>query len=78
MNVFFVLKGSKLFIIMKCHIPLLGHYFQNKCLSESCCCIGSTFGVPIPNVDSAKTTASKKLTSGDPDFLTLWLEKVDS
>ena len=27
--------------------PLL----QNKCSPESCCCIGSTFGVPIPTVD---------------------------
>ena len=45
---------------IKCRIPLLGHYFQNKCLSESCCCIGSTFGVTIPTVDSAKKTASKK------------------
>ena len=30
---------------IKCHLPLLGHYFQNKCASGSCCCIGSTFGV---------------------------------
>ena len=57
--------------------PLLGHYFQNKCSSESSCCIGSTFGVPgIPTVDSMKRTASKKLRRGDPDFLTLWLEKL--
>ena len=61
---------------IKCHLPLLGHYIQNKCSSESCCCIGSTFGVPIPTVDSSKETASKKL--GDPDFLTLWLEEVAS
>ena len=61
---------------IKCHSPLLGHYFQNKCSSESCCCNGSTFGVPIPTVDSTKNTTSKKLRRGDPDFLTLWLEKV--
>ena len=27
---------------IKCNLPLLGHYFQNKCSSESCWCIGST------------------------------------
>ena len=58
---------------MKCHLPLLGHYFQNKCSSES---IDSTFGVQILTVDSTEKTASKKLRSGDPYFLTLWLEKV--
>ena len=63
---------------IKCHFPLLGHHFQNKCSSESCCCIGSTFGVPIPTVDGTKKTASKKLRRGDPDVLTLWLEKVAS
>ena len=31
--------------------------------------------VPIPTVDSTKKTASKKIRRGDPDFLTLWLEK---
>ena len=60
------------------HLALFGHYFQNKCSSESCCCIGSTFGVSIPTVYSTKQTASKKLRRGDPDFLTLWLEKVAS
>ena len=40
----------------------------------SYCCIGSTFGVPIPTVDSTKKTALKKLRRGDPDFL----EKVAS
>ena len=63
---------------IKCHLPLLGHYFQNKCSSESCCCIGSIFGVPLPTVISTKKTASKKLRRGDPDFLTLCLEKVAS
>ena len=62
---------------IKCHLPLFGHYFQTKCQSKSCCCIGSTFGVPISTVDSTKKTASKKIR-GDPDFLTLWLEKVAS
>ena len=57
---------------------LLGHYFINKCSSESCRCIGSTCGVPIPTVDYTKKTASKKLMRGDPDSLTLWLEKVAS
>ena len=47
---------------IKCNLPLLGHYFQNKCSSESCSCIGSTFGVPIPTVDNTKKTASKKLS----------------
>ena len=63
---------------IKCHLPLLGHlYFQKTCSSESCCCIGSTFGVPISLVDSicAKKTASTKIRRGDPDSLTLWLEK---
>ena len=63
---------------IKCRLPLLGHYFQNKCSSERCCCIDSTFGVQIPTVDSTKKTASKKLRRGDPDFLTLWLENVAS
>ena len=61
---------------IKCHLPLLGHYFQNKCSSESCCCIGSPFGVPIQTVDSTKKTASKKLRRGDPDFITLSLKKL--
>ena len=43
----------------KCYLHLLGHYFQNECSSESCCGIGSKFGVPIPTVDSTKKTASK-------------------
>ena len=38
--------------------------------------MGSTFGVPILTVDCTKKTASKKIRRGDPDFLTLWLEKV--
>ena len=38
----------------------------------------ATFGVPIPTVDSTKKTASKRLRRGDPDFRTLWLEKVAS
>ena len=59
---------------INCHLPLLEHYFKNKC----CCCIGSTFGVPIPTVDKTEKTASKTLRRGDPDFLTLWLEKVAS
>ena len=63
---------------IRCHLPLPGHYFQNTCSSESCCCIGSTFGVPIPTVDSTKKTATKKIRRGYPDFLTLWLEKVAS
>ena len=50
---------------IKCHLPLLGHYFQNKCLSESCCCIGSTFGVPIPTVESTR----RLRRNPDPDFL---------
>ena len=62
---------------IKCHLPLHRHYFQNKCSSESCCCVGSTFGVQIPTVDSKKT-ASKQLRRADSDFLTLWLEKVAS
>ena len=41
------------------------------------CCIGSTFGVPIP-ADSTKMTASKKLRRDDLGFPTLWLEKVAS
>ena len=41
------------------HLPLLVHNFQNKCSSESCCCIGSTFAVPIPTADSTKKTALK-------------------
>ena len=45
---------------IKCHLPLLGHNFQNKCSSESCYYIGSTFGVPIPTVDSTKKIDSKK------------------
>ena len=49
---------------------------KKKCSSESCCCIGSTFGVPIPTVDTTKKNASKKIRRGDPDILTLWLEKV--
>ena len=44
---------------IKCHLPLLGHYFQKKCSSESCCCIGSAFGVPMPTVDSSKNQLSK-------------------
>ena len=39
-------------------------FTQNKCSSESCCCIGSTFGVPIPTIDSTKKTASKQLRRG--------------
>ena len=65
----------------KCHLPLRGHYFQNKCSSESCCCICSTFGVQIPTVDSTKKAASKKLRRGDTGLLTLQslrLEKVAS
>ena len=23
---------------LKCHMPLLGYYFPNKCSSKSCCC----------------------------------------
>ena len=72
------IKGnSRQFLTLgiKCHLPLLGRYFQNKCSSESCCYIGSTFGMPIRTVDSTIKTASKKLRRGDPDFLTLWLEK---
>ena len=60
---------------IKCHLPLLGYYFQNKCSSESCCCIGSTFAVSIPTVDSTKI-ASKTLRRGDPDFLTLGWKKL--
>ena len=79
-----VLDNSRDFfskIRYKSHLRLLGHYFQNKCSYESCCCICSTFGVPIPTVDSTKKTASKKLKRGDPDLLTpqpLGLEKVAS
>ena len=51
---------SSLKLGIKGHLPLLGHYFQNKCSSESCCCIGSTFGIIIPTVGSTKKTASKK------------------
>ena len=25
-------------IMEKCHLPLLGYYFSNKCSSKSCCC----------------------------------------
>ena len=57
---------------INCHLPLLEHYFQNKC----CCCIGSTFGVPIPTVDKTKKTASKKLWRGDPDFLLFGWKKL--
>ena len=46
---------------IKSHLPLPGHYFQNKCSSESCCCIGSTFGVSIPTVDSTKKTDPIKI-----------------
>ena len=61
-------------------LPLLGNYFQNKCSPESCGCIASTFGVSIPTVESTKKTASQKnkIKRGDPDFLTLWQEKVAS
>ena len=62
---------------MKAILPLLGHYFQNKCSSKSCCCICSIFGVPIPTADSTKKTASKKIRTGESD-LTLGLEKVAS
>ena len=66
---------------LKSHLPLIGHNFQNKCSSESCCFISSTFGVLIPTVDRTKKTASKKLKGGDRDLLTLQpfgLEKVAS
>ena len=39
---------------------LLGHYFQNKCSSESCCCLSSTFEVSVPIDGSTKKTASEK------------------
>ena len=61
---------------IKCQLTLLGYYIKNKCSLESCCCIGSTFGVPIPTVDSTKKTSSKNLRKGDPDFLTHWLENL--
>ena len=32
---------------IKCHFPLLGHKLHDKCSSEYCCCIGSTFGVVL-------------------------------
>ena len=63
--------------VIKCHSPLLGHYFQNKCLSESRCCIGSTFGVSIPTVEGTKKTVSKKKKERWPGlFFTFWLEKL--
>ena len=67
-----VLDNSRGFlskIRYKSHLHLLGHYFQNKCSSESCCCTCSTFGVPKPTVDSVKKTASKKIRRGDTDLL---------
>ena len=58
--------------------PAWALLLPKKCSSESCCCIGSTFGLPIPTVDSTKKTSSKKIRRGDPDFLTFWLEKIAS
>ena len=46
---------------IKCHLRLLGHYFQYECSSERCCCIGSTFRVPIPTVNSTKKKKSKEI-----------------
>ena len=48
-------------LCIKCHLRLLGHYFQYECSSESCCCIGSRFGVPIPTVDSTKKKKIKEM-----------------
>ena len=61
---------------IKYQLTLLGHYLKHNCSSENCCCIGSTFGVPIPTVDSTKKTASKNLRKGDPNVSTHWLGKV--
>ena len=43
-------------LAIKCHLPLLGHYSQIKCSSESCCCIRSTFEVSVPIDGSTKKT----------------------
>ena len=61
---------------IKCHLPLFGHYFRNKCPSKSCCCIGSTFGVPISTVDSTKKTASKKIREVTQTFLLFGWKKL--
>ena len=44
---------------IKATLPLLGHYFLNRCSSDSSYSVGSRIGVSIPAADSTKKTASE-------------------
>ena len=59
---------------IKCRLPLLGHYFQNV-RRGAAVVLALHLECQYQLLIVRKRLLRKKIIRGDPDFLTLWLEK---